>query len=68
ANLDQYDETTKICLDFDLGCLINGVELSAVLYKRGYKQLYLASGYKTVLSEIPSYLHVLSDKMALLNL
>jgi len=68
-SLMQYDlKMTKFCLDFDFSPLINGIELAAVLYNRGCKNLYLASGYQFKEEDVPSYLEILPNKMDLLNL
>lgn len=68
-NIDGYDRTeTKICLDYDLGSCINGIELSHILWKKGFGQLYLATGYELSAEEIPTYLNVLPAKMDLLKL
>lgn len=68
-NLDRYDKlNTKFCLDYDLGGGVNGIELADILYQRGFRQLYLASGYKFNYTEIPAYLTVLTSKMELIEL
>lgn len=68
-NLEYYEASTiKICLDFSLGQPINGIELANAIYTRGFKNLYLASGYNFTQEELPSYLQVVADKMDILKL
>lgn len=67
--LEECDKKIEICLDYDLGLPINGVDLAKVLWEKGYKKLYLATGYNLRQDDdFPPYLTVLEDKMALLNL
>lgn len=68
-SLNQYDKlTTKICLDFDLNCLVNGIEVATALHQRGFELLFLATGHKSINVEVPEYVNLLPDKMALLKL
>ncbi len=66
--LPLYKHDIKICLDFEIDSPINGVELSEIIYKRGYSNLYLATGYKMNQEDLPPYLKLLTNKMDLLNL
>ncbi|NNM59442.1 MAG: GHKL domain-containing protein [Legionellales bacterium] len=67
--LDQYDSSTiKLCLDFDLACPVNGIEVAKKLHEKGFKLIYLASGYDFKPGDVPDYITVLSDKMEMLNL
>lgn len=67
-NIDKYEKTVKICFDYSIGCPVNGIEFAQVIFKKGYKNLYLATGYKLDKNLIPSFLTLLNDKMDLLNL
>lgn len=67
-NLDSYNKEVNICLDYDLKCPINGLEFAAILYQRGYKNLFLATGFQMKQEDLPKYITLLGDKMALLEL
>lgn len=66
-NIASYSLDTPLFLDYDLGLPINGVDLAEKLNAMGYKVLYLATGFQIKQENMPSYLTVLPDKMALLN-
>jgi signal transduction histidine kinase len=58
----------KICLDYNLGCPVNGLEVAEVLSEKGYKNLYLSTGMSLNADDVPSYITVLKEKMNMLNL
>ena len=68
SSLLSCDKQIKICFDYDLECPVNGVELAEVLWRKGYNNLYLATGYQTQKMKLPAYLRVLNNTMDLLNL
>lgn len=67
-NLNFYNEQTKICTDYNLGCYLTGVELAEFLNSKGYNNLYLATGMLMENIKLPNYLQLLKEKMDLLNL
>lgn len=45
-NIARYSYKTKICIDYMFeNDLMNGVDLAHLLYTKGFKSLYLLSGY-----------------------
>lgn len=68
ADIISLPKSVKICFDFELNLPVNGIELAQVFYKKGFCNLYLATGYKMDTTEAPPYLSILSGKMDLLNL
>ncbi|OGT31287.1 MAG: hypothetical protein A3E87_10275 [Gammaproteobacteria bacterium RIFCSPHIGHO2_12_FULL_35_23] len=67
-NLHTYPKETKICIDYSLDCPITGIDLAAMLYKKGYQQLYLATGFQINQVDLPHYLTLLKEKIELINL
>lgn len=65
--IKTYDKATPICLDYDLGLPITGIDLSKYIHDLGFKNIYLASGYRFKQNELPNYIIALADKMALLH-
>jgi hypothetical protein len=68
ANLDKHSKEIPICLDYELDNDQNGIEIAKILNEKGYKNLYLASGYEFSKSGVPDYLRILSDKKDILKL
>ena len=66
--LPGYSKEMKICTDYELNCPINGVDMASFLYKKGYKHLYLATGHQMNQKDLPDYICLLKDKMAIMNL
>lgn len=66
--LPSIDKGTKIVFDYDLGLPINGVELAQQVAAKGFKNLYLATGYNLDSEQLPPYLTLLKSKMAILSL
>lgn len=62
------DKQVKICLDYDLGCPANGLDVAKVLYEKGFANLYLATGYILDNEVIPSYVTLLENKIDLTKL
>ena len=58
----------KICFDYDLDLPINGLDLAQVVRDKGFKNLYMASGYSIDDLIVPAYLTMLEDKMSILKL
>jgi hypothetical protein len=67
-SLALYAKDTKFCFDFDINCPVNGAELADVLYKKGYRNLYLASGYQQQQMKIAGHIKVLNDKIDVIKL
>jgi len=66
--IKNYSRHTKICLDYNINCPVSGVDLATVLYNKGYKNLYIATGYQLQQVDLPSYVILLKEKMELLQL
>jgi len=56
----SYSKNTKICVDHDLGCDLDGFALAQKLHALGYKKLYMFSGRDFEACDVPDYLTVLS--------
>ena len=67
-DLHKYDKRVKICFDYDLDIPINGLDLAQVVRDKGFKNLYMASGYSIDDLIVPAYLTMLEDKMSILKL
>lgn len=67
-NIHQYSLDTKICLDYNLSCPVNGIDVAKLLHKKGYRNIYLASGFDFKKGDLPDYIQVLDKKMSLINL
>lgn len=67
-DLHKYDKRVKICFDYDLDLPINGFDLAQVVHDKGFKNLYMASGYSIDDLIVPAYLTMLEDKMSILKL
>ena len=50
-----------------MDCPITGVDLANLIFAKGYKNLYLASGHQLDKAIVPSFMTSLYDKMDLLN-
>ena len=61
--LPSYSKDTKICTDFDLSCLVTGIDIANTLYQKGYHNLYLATGFQFKQNDLPPYITVLNNKM-----
>lgn len=61
--LPNYSRSTPICLDYQLGCPVNGLDIAQILYQKGYSNLYLATGFSMNPDELPSYIQLIKDKM-----
>ena len=68
AEAPQFPKDIKICFDCELNLPVNGIEIASFFHKKGFHNLYLATGHKMTQEEMPAYLTVLEDKMDLLNL
>lgn len=68
SNLDKHTKEIPICLDYELDGEQNGIDIAKILNEKGYKNLYLASGYEFYKSGVPDYLRILSDKKDILTL
>lgn len=53
--IDQYPQTTAICLDNRMG-RVSGIEVAETLHQKGYQQLYLLSGDSFEPGELPDYI------------
>jgi signal transduction histidine kinase len=59
SHLKTFDRSIKICLDYDLGCPVNGIDIAELLYNDGYENLYMASGFSFEKSEVPPYINLI---------
>lgn len=65
--LPAYNKEIAICLDYDLGLPINGLDLAESIYKLEYERIFIASGYRFKAEELPPFVIALPDKMACLQ-
>lgn len=61
--LPYYSKDTPICLDYQLGCPASGLDIAQVLHDRGYRKLYLATGFSMNQQELPDYIQLIKNKM-----
>ena len=56
-SLARYTSKTKVCIDYTFeGDPMNGIELAHLLHTKGFKYLYLLSGYDFTENKIPDFL------------
>lgn len=67
AEISLYPKDTKICTDYTLSPTVTGVEVTKILHKQGYTNLYLCTGNQLKQADLPSYLHLLKDKSSIMN-
>ena len=67
-NIRGMDCSIKICLDYNLECPVNGLEIAKKLSEKGYKNLYLSTGLPLDANDVPSYITQLKDKMNILDI
>ncbi|MDF2529429.1 MAG: kinD [Gammaproteobacteria bacterium] len=66
--LVNYPKNIPICLDYDLKLPVTGLDIAKVLHSNGFINLNLATCYLLNKAELPEYLHLLSDKKAMLSI
>jgi len=67
-NIHKISLDTKICLDYNLNCPVNGIDVAKLLHLKGYRNIYLASGFDFKSNDVPEYVKILDKKMSLINL